>query len=138
MNNIMRVKRYQQFIKESNHNKSVKVSEDEMSLFSQESSLQKLITDNKITLKNGEVLFDESDLETKEILDQYLEIPGKIDESINTESYEEVSKALLDNFDDVRACSYYIDILKKMDRCKEFMESEDGKLFKELRSSMNR
>ena len=134
----MRVKRYQQFIKESNHNKSVKVSEDEMSLFSQESSLQKLITDNKITLKNGEVLFDESDLETKEILDQYLEIPGKIDESINTESYEEVSKALLDNFDDVRACSYYIDILKKMDRCKEFMESEDGKLFKELRSSMNR
>ena len=134
----MRVKRYQQFIKESNHNKSVKVSEDEMSLFSQESSLQKLITDNKITLKNGEVLFDESDLETKEILDQYLEIPGKIDESINTESYEEVSKALLDNFDDVRACSYYIDILKKMDRWKEFMESEDGKLFKELRSSMNR
>lgn len=134
----MRVKKYLDFINESNHSKSIKVSEDEMNLFSSESALQKLITDRKITLKNGEVLFDESDQETKEILDQYLEMPGKIDESVNTESYEEVSKALLDNFDDVRACSYYIEVLKKMDRWQEFLESEDGKLFKELRYSLTK
>lgn len=72
----MKVKRYNEFIKES-HSKSIHVSEDEMNLFSSESSLQKLITDRKITLKNGEVLFDENDMETKEILDQYLEMPGK-------------------------------------------------------------
>lgn len=133
----MKVERFSTFISES-HNKRVSVSEDEMNLFSSESALQKLITDRKITLKNGEVLFDESDQETKEILDQYLEMPGKIDESVNTESYEEVSKALLDNFDDVRACSYYIEVLKKMDRWQEFLESEDGKLFKELRYSLTK
>ena len=79
----MKVKRYNEFIKES-HNKSIHISEDEMNLFSSESSLQKLIIDNKITLKNGEVLFDENDMETKEILDQYLEIPGKVEESIKS------------------------------------------------------
>lgn len=133
----MKLKKYSEFIKES-HSKSVRISEDEMNLFSQEPVLQELISNNKITLKNGEVLYDESDIETKNILDQYLEIPGKIEESVNVESYEEVSKALLDSFDDVRACSYYIEILKKMDRWQDFLESEDGKLFKELRSSFTR
>ncbi len=74
----MKVERFSTFISES-HNKRVSVSEDEMNLFSSESALQKLITDNKITLKNGEVLFDENDMQTKEILDQYLEIPGKVE-----------------------------------------------------------
>lgn len=137
MNKNMKLKKYSEFIKES-HSKSVRISEDEMNLFSQEPVLQELISNNKITLKNGEVLYDESDIETKNILDQYLEIPGKIEESVNVESYEEVSKALLDSFDDVRACSYYIEILKKMDRWQDFLESEDGKLFKELRSSFTR
>ena len=45
-----------------------------MNLFSQESSLQELITKSKITLKNGEVLYDETDKETKELLSQYLKI----------------------------------------------------------------
>ncbi len=72
----MKVERFSNFVKES-HSKSVHVSEDEMSLFSQEPALQELITKNKITLKNGEVLFDENDEETKQLLDQYLEIPGK-------------------------------------------------------------
>ena len=133
----MKVKKYSDFIKES-HSKSVHISEDEMNLFSSESALQKLITDRKITLKNGEVLFDENDEETRNLLDQYLEIPGKVVESVNTESYEALSKALVDSFDDVRACSYYIDILKKMDMWQEFLQSEDGKLFKELRSSFTR
>jgi hypothetical protein len=72
----MKVERFLNFVKES-HSKSVHVSEDEMNLFSQEPALQELITKNKITLKNGEVLFDENDEETKQLLDQYLEIPGK-------------------------------------------------------------
>jgi hypothetical protein len=72
----MRLKKWNQFINES-HSKSVHVSEDEMNLFSQEPALQELITKNKITLKNGEVLFDENDEETRNLLDQYLEIPGK-------------------------------------------------------------
>ena len=73
----MKLKKFEQFIKES-HSKSVHISEDEMNLFSQEPALQELITKNKITLKNGEVLFDENDEETKQLLDQYLEIPGKV------------------------------------------------------------
>jgi hypothetical protein len=72
----MKVERFLNFDKES-HSKSVNVSEDEMNLFSQEPALQELITKNKITLKNGEVLFDENDEETKQLLDQYLEMPGK-------------------------------------------------------------
>jgi hypothetical protein len=75
----MKVKKYIEFIKESSHNKSVKVSDSEMNLFSDEPALQELITKNKITLKNGEVLFDENDEETRGLLDQYLEIPGKVD-----------------------------------------------------------
>lgn len=74
----MKVESFSKFISES-HNKSISLSEDEMNLFSSESPLQKLITDKKITLKNGEVLFDENDEETKEILDQYLEMPGKVE-----------------------------------------------------------
>lgn len=66
------------------YNKSIKLTDEEMDLFSEESSLQELISKNKITLKNGEVLFDENDMETKEILDIYLEIPGKVEESIKS------------------------------------------------------
>jgi hypothetical protein len=67
-------------VKES-HNKSVDISEDEMNLFSDEPALQELISKNKITLRNGKVLFDESDEDTKTLLDVYLELPGKIEES---------------------------------------------------------
>lgn len=72
----MKLESFSEFVKES-HTKSVHVSDDEMNLFSDEPALQELITKNKITLKNGEVLFDEGDEETIELLDQYLEIPGK-------------------------------------------------------------
>lgn len=114
------------------------ISEEEYNQFSQVPALGELITKNKVKLEKDRIFYDENDVETKEILDQYLEIPGKLDESVNTESYEEVSKALIDNFDDVRACSYYIEVLKKMNRWQEFLESEDGKLFKELRSHFNK
>jgi hypothetical protein len=73
----MKVESFNTFVTES-HNKSIKLTDEEMDLFSEESSLQELISKNKITLKNGEVLFDENDAETKETLDIYLEIPGKV------------------------------------------------------------
>ncbi len=72
----MKVERFSKFVKES-HTKSVHISDDEMNLFSQEAALQELITNKKITLKNKEVLFDENDEETRDLLDQYLEMPGK-------------------------------------------------------------
>lgn len=73
----MKLESFDKFITES-HEQSIKLTDAEMDLFSEESSLQELISKNKITLKNGEVFFDESDVETKEILDNYLEIPGKV------------------------------------------------------------
>ena len=60
------------------HSKSIKLNDDEVNLFNSEPLLQKLITDKKISLFNNEVKYDESDIQTKEILDQYLELPGKI------------------------------------------------------------
>jgi hypothetical protein len=107
----MKVKKYQEFISES-HNKRVHVSDSEMNLFSSESSLQKLITDNKITLKNGEVLFDENDMETKEILDQYLEIPGKVHESFDN---TEINEREIDDFlgNGVRINVFLTDLLSE-------------------------
>jgi hypothetical protein len=74
----MKLEKFSNFLKES-HTKSVHISADEMNLFSQEPALQELITNKKITLKNKEVLFDENDEETRDLLDQYLEMPGKVD-----------------------------------------------------------
>lgn len=112
------------------------ISEEELNLFSEVPALQELITKLKVRLEKDKIHYNENDEETLEILTQYLDMPEKIEESVNTESYEEVSKALLDNFDDVRACSFYMDKLKEMGRLQEFLESEDGKLFKELRSHL--
>jgi hypothetical protein len=75
---VLKLESFSKFIIREAHTKSIHLSGDEMNLFSDEQALQELITKNKITLKNGEVLFDENDQETKELLDQYLEIPGKI------------------------------------------------------------
>jgi hypothetical protein len=72
----MKVESFSNFTNES-HTKSVHITDDEMNLFSDEPALQELITNKKITLKNGEVLFDENDEETRDLLDQYLEMPGK-------------------------------------------------------------
>lgn len=69
--------------------------------------------------------------------DEY-EYEEPLDESVELESYEELSKELLDKFDDVRACSYYMDKLKKLGKLQDFLESEDGKLFKELRQHLSR
>jgi hypothetical protein len=80
----MAIKRFNQFINENKsekpgpHNKNSKkisIKEEEMNLFNDEPSLQKLIIDNKISILNGEVWYNHED--TKKILDEYLEIPGK-------------------------------------------------------------
>jgi hypothetical protein len=107
----MKVKRYNEFIKES-HSKSVHISEEEMNLFSQEAALQELITKNKITLKNGEVLFDENDEETKQLLDQYLEIPGKVHESFDN---TEINEREIDDFlgNGVRINVFLTDLLSE-------------------------
>ena len=73
------IKKYADFIKES-HNKTIKLTPEEVSLFNQETLLQKLISDKKVSLYDDRVDFDESDAQTKEVLDQYLELPGKSEE----------------------------------------------------------
>jgi hypothetical protein len=79
------IKRYSQFIKESNeapgpntHGKKIPIQPDEMELFNSEPLLQKLVSDKKVSLFNGEVWYAESDKKTKEVLDQYLEISKKL------------------------------------------------------------
>jgi hypothetical protein len=80
------IKRYSQFISENKsdkpgpHNarsKKIKLNDEEMNMFNNEPSLQKLLMDEKIGLLDGEVWYN--DEETKKILDQFLEVPGDID-----------------------------------------------------------
>jgi hypothetical protein len=73
------IKKYADFIKES-HSKSVKINSEDVSLFTTEPLLQKLVSDKKVSLFDDEVKYDESDIQTKEVLDQYLELPGKTEE----------------------------------------------------------
>ena len=73
------IKKYADFIKES-HSKTIKLSEEEVGLFNQEPLLQQLVSDNKVSLFDDEVKYDENDTKTKEVLDQYLEVPGKTED----------------------------------------------------------
>ena len=75
------IKKYEDFIKES-HSKTVKLSSVDVSLFTSEPLLQKLVADKKVSLFDDEVKYDESDIQTKEVLDQYLEIAGKVEEKV--------------------------------------------------------
>ena len=70
------IKKYADFIKES-HSKTIKLTPEEVNLFTSEPVLQNLISDEKVSLFDDEVKYDESDTQTKEVLDQYLELPGK-------------------------------------------------------------
>lgn len=93
------IKKYADFIKES-HSKSVKLTPEEVSLFTSEPLLQKLIADKKVSLYDNEVKFDETDHQTKEVLDQYLEIPGKVEESLLNEDKKDVTDmyVTIDNY----------------------------------------
>ena len=85
------IKKYADFIKES-HSKTVKLNSEDVSLFTSEPLLQKLVADKKVSLFDNEVKYDESDIQTKEVLDQYLEIAGKVEESVNSEGKKELEE----------------------------------------------
>ena len=70
------IKKFEDFINKS-HSKAIKLTPEEVSLFTSEPLLQKLVADKKVSLFDDEVKYDESDIQTKEVLDQYLEIAGK-------------------------------------------------------------
>jgi hypothetical protein len=95
------LKRYSQFINESNvpgpnteGSLKLNISEEEVNLFSEEPSLQKLISDQKVALFDKEVWFNSSDNNTKEILDQYLEISESVDLSKSTKYVKKFDEAL--------------------------------------------
>lgn len=79
------IKKYVDFINESSvpgpttHGIKIKLNKEEVDLFTNEPVLQKLVSDGKVGLFNDEVWYTETDSATKEILDQYLEIPGKFE-----------------------------------------------------------
>jgi hypothetical protein len=75
------IKKYEDFIKESN-SKTIKLTPEEVNLFTSEPVLQNLISDEKVSLSKDDIQYDESDIKTKEILDQYLELPGKVEEKV--------------------------------------------------------
>ncbi len=75
------IKKFADFINESS-SKTIKLSQEEVNLFNQEALLQKIISDKKVRLFDDKIEFDESDVQTKEVLDQYLELPGKVEERL--------------------------------------------------------
>ncbi len=60
----------------------------------------------------------------------------KFFEMSTTRTYEDIVKDLMDNFDDNRMSISFIEELKELDKWQDFLDSEDGKLFKELRKNM--
>lgn len=129
------IKRYKDFIKES-----IKLTEEEVGLFNQEPLLQKLISDKKVRLYDDRVEFDETDTQTKEVLDQYLEIPGRTNESVDKKelpkSIDELPllirkdlKSLLKNIDKSDySREDLIEIIKKdSNNIKESLLNEDKK-----------
>jgi hypothetical protein len=51
-------------------------------------------------------------------------------------SYDEICDKIVDNFDDIRAVDHYMQLLKKIGKEKEFLNSEKGKHFIEMRKNM--
>ena len=100
------IKKFADFINESN-SKDIKLSKEEVNLFSQEPLLQKLISDKKVRLFDDKVEYDESDTQTKEVLDQYLELPGKVEERLKN------YKLFLEGFKDDDEFKQGIQELKK-------------------------
>ena len=58
----------------------VNLTDEDVNAFTDNTSLQKLISDDKVALLDGVVWYWEDDMETKGIMDQYLEIPGVVEE----------------------------------------------------------
>lgn len=87
------IKKFEDFINKS-HSKTIKLTPEEVSLFTSEPVLQNLISDEKVSLSKDSIQYDESDVKTKEILDQYLEIAGKTEEEFNESVNSEGKKEL--------------------------------------------
>jgi hypothetical protein len=51
-------------------------------------------------------------------------------------SYDEICDKIVDNFDDIRAVDHYMQLLKEIGKEKEFLNSEKGKHFIEMRKNM--
>lgn len=68
--------------------KSITISNDEVDSFSTEPSLQKLIADEKVSVIGNKVYYNDD--ETKSILDEYLEIPGKVEEDLYYDEESEI------------------------------------------------
>jgi len=66
--------------------KSITISQDEVDSFSTEPSLQKLIADEKVSVIGNKVYYNDED--TKATLDEYLEVAGKVEESIKSDIYD--------------------------------------------------
>ena len=108
------IKRYEDFINES-HSKTVKLSPEDVSLFTSEPLLQKLVADKKVSLFDNEVKYDESDIQTKEVLDQYLEIAGKVEESWNVYDKNHPNEKCRDLFGEFERAKYkYSDEIKNI------------------------
>lgn len=60
------------------------ISKEELNLFSEVPALQELITKLKVRLEKDKIHYNKNDGETLEILTQYLDMPEKIEESVNT------------------------------------------------------
>ena len=58
----------------------INLSDEDVNSFTDNQSLQKLISDDKVALLGNEAWYWEDDMETKGILDQYFEIPGTVEE----------------------------------------------------------
>jgi hypothetical protein len=119
------IKKYEDFIKES-HSKTVKLNSEDVSLFTSEPLLQKLVADKKVSLFGDEVKYDESDIQTKEVLDQYLEIAGKVEESWNV--YESKKPTKSSSFDEKHDWLY-----KNVPEYKKVCDETIDKFLKEMK-----
>jgi hypothetical protein len=90
------------------------ISEEEYSQFSQVPALGELITKGKVTLEKDRIFYDENDVETKEILDQYLEIPDKVEESITLKTIKKFNQFLNENIELSNSDLDEDDVLKRM------------------------
>lgn len=72
----------------------INLSDEDVNAFTDNSSLQKLISDDKVALIGNEAWYWEDDMTTKGVMDQYLEIPGTVEEEPISESSDEESSDL--------------------------------------------
>lgn len=101
----------------------INLTDEDVNAFTDNPSLQKLISDDKVALLGNEAWYWEDDMNTKGILDQYLEIPGTVEEEPISENYQwsddEIDKLEID---------IHNEIAKGMTK-EEFLEYADSYSF---------